>query len=71
MITQEQYKHWKPLIEEYEQYEFQQKTLESMYCSSCQALEEHDCFCDEDERCKYCKEYGEHLWDCIYAGYDE
>ena len=29
--------------------DFIQGTLDAMYCTSCQALEAHDCFCDEHE----------------------
>lgn len=49
MITDEEYKKWKPLIEEYEEAELADAIANSLYCNSCQALEAHDCFCDEEE----------------------
>lgn len=49
MITEEEYKQWKPLIEEYEENEAADALANSMYCTSCQALEAHDCFCDDQE----------------------
>lgn len=68
MITEEEYKQWKPLIEEYEEYLFQQGTLEALYCTKCQALEEHDCFClPYPICCEYCHfEMPDHYVDCIY-----
>lgn len=71
MITEEEYKQWKPLIEEYEEYLFQQGTLEALYCTECQAMDAHDCSCnDDDGYCEYCREFDEHRWDCIHAGED-
>lgn len=64
MITEEEYKQWKPLIEEYEEYLFQQGTLEALYCVECQAMDFHDCFCDEEEEderdCSICSGYDRH-----------
>ena len=48
MITKEEYLKAKAIVDEYEQNEFVQGTLESMYCVPCQALEPHQCFCDEE-----------------------
>lgn len=68
MITEEEYKQWKPLIEEYEQYEFQQGTLEALYCVECQALEAHDCFCENEPIvCNFCcEDIPYHADDCPY-----
>lgn len=62
MITEEEYKKWKPLIEEYEENEAADALANSMYCTSCQALEAHDCFCDDTsiETCYFCGEHAPH-----------
>lgn len=67
MITEEEYKQWKPLIEEYEQYEFQQGTLEALYCTECQAMDFHDCFCEDTREsvCPHCDlDDNQHYPDC-------
>lgn len=44
-----------------------QAQLDSMYCAHCQALEEHDCFCDEQDECNYCGGIDDcHRPNCIY-----
>jgi hypothetical protein len=69
MITEEEYKKWKPLIEEYEENEAADALANSMYCISCQALEAHDCFCDDEpedsEDCPICcGNDGKHFIGC-------
>ena len=57
MITDEEYKKWKPLIDEYEENELADALANSLYCIECQALEAHDCFCDDhqdDGICSMC-----------------
>lgn len=49
MITRQEYDYWKPLIEEYELAEFNEHSLEGMFCAHCQAIDEHDCFCTDHE----------------------
>lgn len=69
MITQEEYNKWKPLIEEYEENLAADALANSLYCVSCQALEAHDCFCDqENERdCTMCcGADGHHYIGCPY-----
>lgn len=72
MITEAEYNQWKPLIEEYEQYLFQQGTLEALYCTGCQALDKHDCFCDDEEDTDdgycglCCGDNHEHFLGCPY-----
>lgn len=72
MITEEEYKQWKPLIEEYEENEAADALANSMYCTSCQALEAHDCFCEETRFCGYCGEDEPyHSDECIYKSEEE
>lgn len=68
MITEEEYKQWKPLIEEYEENKAADALANSMYCTSCQALEAHDCFCDEEPIvCNFCcEDIPYHADDCPY-----
>jgi len=56
MITEEQYKEAKKIVDEYEHQEFLDAQTQEMYCVSCQALEEHDCFCSDEEiiYCPFC-----------------
>lgn len=69
MITDKEYKKWKPLIDEYEENLVADALANSMYCTSCQALEEHDCFCDSQHQqdCNMCcGQDGNHYIGCPY-----
>lgn len=68
MVSEEEYLKAKKIVEEYEDEEFQAAQLEAMYCGKCQALEEHDCFCNPyPDTCEYCHyEVPFHYVDCIY-----
>lgn len=68
MVTEEEYLKAKKIVEEYEDQEFQQGQLEAMYCTACQAIEAHDCFCsDELEYCPSCgQEEPYHDDNCVY-----
>lgn len=49
MVSEEEYLKAKKIVEEYEEAEFQHAQTQALYCVSCQALEAHDCFCDEED----------------------
>jgi len=70
MITDEEYKKWKPLIDEYEEAEAADALANSLYCINCQAIEAHDCFCDEAENDRHCimccGDDGQHYIGCPY-----
>lgn len=59
------FRHLIPLLD---QIDYQNATAEAMFCVSCQALEEHDCFCeDEPIVCEWCcEDMPYHSDDCPY-----
>ena len=68
MITEEEYLKAKAIVEEYEDQEYQHASIQALYCTSCQALEAHDCFCEEEPMfCELCNEdIPYHADDCAY-----
>ncbi len=67
MVTEEEYKKAKMIVEEYENQEYLDASMAAMYCVECQALEEHDCFCSDEEIvfCPICgQEEPYHSEDC-------
>lgn len=57
MITKEEYLKAKAIVEEYEDQEYTDGMNNAMYCTECQALEAHDCFCEEEPMfCELCNE---------------
>lgn len=70
MINKEDYLKAKDIVDSYEKQEFEKGCDDAMYCSSCQALEQHDCLCeelDDDETCEYCSNInGRHVMGCPY-----
>ena len=71
MITEEEYNKWKPLIDEYEEALAADALANSLYCTECQALEAHDCFCEEHEQQEIecgicCGADGKHYIGCPY-----
>jgi len=70
MITEEEYKQWKPLIEEYEEALAADALANSLYCTDCQAIDFHDCYCDDEEEQRdcgiCCGSDGQHYIGCPY-----
>jgi hypothetical protein len=71
MITTEEYLKAKKIVEEYEDPEYQLASIQSLYCTSCQALEAHDCFCEEEEYCSCGEPHPYHTNECLFKFKDE
>lgn len=67
MITKEEYLKAKSIVEEFEQQEIQEETIAAMYCVHCQAFDENECICEEENECDVCYgTNGNHEPDCLY-----
>lgn len=70
MITEKEYLQAKSICDKYENDEFIRGMEDVMYCTTCQAIDSHDCYCDEDdedEDCHVCcGTGGNHHIQCEY-----
>lgn len=77
MVQGEGFQPIKPMVDVFrqlipllDQRDYENATSEAMFCVSCQALEEHDCFCEDDidePDCSVCcGANGTHFVDCPY-----
>lgn len=75
MITEEEYNKWAPLVSEYEEALASDALANSLYCTECQAVDFHDCFCEsfeENDICSYCSQDNyKHSALCPYASADD
>lgn len=73
MITEEEYLKAKAIVDEYENQQYTDGMNNAMYCTECQALEAHDCFCeDEPIYCECCGgEEPTHLQTCLFYDYED